>query len=86
VYQFFGGRGGGEIAPVDAAMSPTARQKFLHFEPPTWRELAWLLTVSTSMCSLKKGFTTAERYAVWDAFISWSRRFIDNFRVLDHSI
>lgn len=38
--QFFGGGGGAEIAPVDAAMSSTARRKLFHFVPPTWSEFA----------------------------------------------
>jgi len=33
--QFFGGGGGAEIAPVDAAMSSTAFRKLFHFAPPT---------------------------------------------------
>jgi len=33
--QFFGGGGGAEIAPVEAAMSSTAFRKFFHLAPPT---------------------------------------------------
>jgi len=69
-HQFFGGGGGAEIAPVDAAMSSTARRKFFHFAPPTWSEFAWSLTASAGACNLRKGFATADRYAVWNAFIS----------------
>ena len=72
VLQFFGGGGGAEIAPVDAAMSSTAFRKFFHFAPPTWSEFAWSLTVSDGACNLRKGFATADRYAVWNAFINWS--------------
>jgi len=33
--QFYGGGGGAEIAPVEAAMSSTAFRKFFHLAPPT---------------------------------------------------
>ena len=71
--QFFGGGGGAEIAPVDEAISSTAFRKFFHFAPPTWSEFAWSLTASDGACNLRKGFATADRYAVWNALINWSR-------------
>jgi hypothetical protein len=54
-------------------MSSTARRKFFHFVLPTWSEFAWSLTASEGACNLRKGFATAHRYAVWNAFINWSR-------------